>query len=264
MNNNPQQTDATTRNDAPIVEPKPMRTRPAESVAVAFADPRVSVVVPCLNEEATIAGVVNEIFAWSESAHEHVEVIVADNGSTDNSVSLAKQAGATIVTVETKGYGSAIRGGMQHALGDVIVIGDADGQHDFSEIGSLLARIDDGCDMVIGSRFDDKGQTTKSLPWLNRTIGAPVLSAVGRLISGTDVRDFHCGYRAITRQALDRVTFECTGMEFASEMIVKAAKADLVIGQCPVSIRPAGRDRPPHLRPFRDGMRHLAWMIRNR
>lgn len=261
MNTNPQHTD--TSPQAPAVKPKPLRTRPAQAVAVATADPRITVVVPCLNEEATITEVVREIFAWADNAREHIEVIVADNGSTDRSKQLAEQAGATVIHVETKGYGSAIRGGLSQALGVIIVIGDANGQHDFSEIGTLIARIDEGCDMVVGSRFDDPGQAARSLPWLNRTIGAPLLSAIGREFADTDIRDFHCGYRAITRQALDRITLECTGMEFATEMIVRAAQANLVIGQCPVSVRPAGRDRPPHLRPLRDGLRHLIWLIRN-
>ena len=201
--------------------------------------------------------------AWAVDAEESIEVVVADNGSTDGSIALAEKAGARVVSIERRGYGSAIRSGLASALGDILIIGDADGQHDFSQIGVFVARIDKGFDMVVGSRFDDPAGAKRSIPWLNRTIGAPALSAIGRALSGTDVRDFHCGYRAITRRALERLTLTCDGMEFATEMIVRASQADLRIGQCPVTTRPAGRERPPHLRPLRDGLRHLAWMVRN-
>ncbi len=219
---NPSPTHADPRNRAQadvVIEAKPLREASAPLQAAVLHAPRVSVVIPCLNESRTIAGVVREALVWADGAGESIEVIVADNGSTDSSVALAEKAGARVVPIAERGYGSAIRGGLA------------------------------------GARH--------SIPWLNRTVGAPALSAIGRVLSGTDVRDFHCGYRAISRKALGRLTLACNGMEFATEMIVRAAQANLRIGQCPVTIRPAGRERPPHLRPFRDGLRHLAWMARN-
>ena len=246
-----------------IIEAKPMRSVPGSAPAGVAQAPRVSVIIPCLNEVRTIESVVREALEWANAAEQSVEVIVADNGSTDGSVEAVTRAGARAVHISQRGYGIAIRGGLSHALGEILVIGDADGQHDFSQIGVFVQRIKEGCDMVVGSRFDDPAGAKRSIPWLNRTVGAPALSAIGRTLSGADVRDFHCGYRAITRYALDRLTLTCDGMEFATEMIVRAAQANLSIGQCPVAIRPAGRERPPHLRPLRDGLRHLMWMVRN-
>ncbi|MFI4893126.1 MAG: glycosyltransferase family 2 protein [Phycisphaerales bacterium JB058] len=246
-----------------IIEAKPLGGVVDAARPDVLHSPRVSVVIPCLNESRTIAGVVSEAIGWAERSRESIEVVVADNGSTDGSVAIAEKAGARVVPIAERGYGSAIRGGLASALGDVLVIGDADGQHDFSQIGEFVRRIDGGCDMVVGSRFEDRDEARRSIPWLNRTIGAPALSAIGRTLSGAEVRDFHCGYRAISRQALGRLTLTCDGMEFATEMIVRAAQARLRIEQCPVTIRPAGRDRPPHLRPVRDGLRHMIWMVRN-
>lgn len=193
------------------------------------------------------------------SGHD-VEILVVDNGSTDRSSLIASQAGAQVIREDVKGYGAAIRAGLERARGDSIVIADADGQHPLLECSALLSKLDSGADLVVGIRRDKPGQA--SSPWLNRSVGTPALSMLARLITGAPVKDYHCGFRAIRRDASNRLLFRCDGMEFASEMIVRVHQAGMRIAQCEIYVRPSERPRSAHLRPFRDGWRHLRTLVR--
>ncbi len=223
-------------------------------------DPELTLLIPCLNEARTLPGVLAEARAALESLGVAGEIVVADNGSTDGSVALAAAAGARVVPVAARGYGHALGAGLAQARGRHVIMADADGSYDFREAGRLLDRLRAGADLVMGNRFDG-GIQPGAMPWKNRYVGNPVLSAVGRLLFGMSVRDFHCGLRGGTRDALVRLDLHTGGMEFASEMPIKAALLGLRIEEVPVTLRRDGRDRPPHLRPWRDGWRHLRFML---
>ncbi|MCA9299242.1 MAG: glycosyltransferase family 2 protein, partial [Phycisphaerales bacterium] len=225
------------------------------------ADPvRVSFVLPCLNESRTIAMCIAEA---TETITRHGwigEVVVADNGSTDGSQDLAARAGAVVVHVKRRGYGAAIQGGVDAARGTYVVIGDADGSYDFTESAGLVERLRAGADLAIGSRFRGHIQPG-AMPPLHRHLGNPILSRVGRMLFGIDVSDFHCGLRAARREVLRRLPLMCSGMEYATEMIVRARQHGCRLDECPVTLRPDGRGRRSHLRPWRDGWRHLRLMV---
>lgn len=220
----------------------------------------LTVVMPCLNEVATVGLCVTD--AWRAFANEGIngEVIVADNGSTDGSQAAAERAGARVVTVSAKGYGSALRGGIAAARGRWVVMGDADASYDFGELGGILAKLREGNDLVMGNRF--RGRILPgAMPWKNRHVGNPVLSLIGRVLFRVPAGDFHCGLRGFSVEAYQRMGLCTTGMEFASEMVIKACKLGQRISEVPVTLRPDGRGRPPHLRPWRDGWRHLRFML---
>ncbi|MBS0662177.1 MAG: glycosyltransferase family 2 protein [Verrucomicrobia bacterium] len=223
-------------------------------------DPELTLLIPCLNEARTLPGVLAEARAALAALGVAGEIVVADNGSTDGSVALAAAAGARVVAVATRGYGHALGAGLAQARGRCVIMADADGSYDFREAGRLLDRIREGCEVVIGNRFSG-GIQPGAMPWKNRYLGNPLLSALGRRLFGLSVRDFHCGLRGGTREALLRLELHTGGMEFASEMPIKAALLGLRIGEVPVTLRRDGRDRPPHLRPWRDGWRHLRFML---
>jgi hypothetical protein len=220
----------------------------------------VSVVMPCLNESETVALCVAEALQALESAGLDGEVVVADNGSTDGSRDLAERAGARVVLVEVRGYGAALAGGFAAARGRYVVMGDADLSYDFGEVPGFVKALDAGADLVMGSRF--RGEIEKgAMPPLHRWLGNPVLTGLGRLFFRADVSDFHCGLRAFRRDALLGLDLKTTGMEYASEMVVKAALFGLTIREIPVTLRRDGRSRPPHLRTWRDGWRHLRFLL---
>jgi len=223
----------------------------------------VTILMPCLNEAETLSGCVEEALAGIRAAGCDGEVLIADNGSTDGSPEIARQAGARVVSVPERGYGSALIGGIQAARGRYILMGDADGSYDFGELPKFLARLRAGADLVMGCRFPRGGGTIMpgAMPWKHRWLGNPVLSWLGRLFFRTPVDDFHCGLRAFNRDAMLRLELTCPGMELASEMIVKAVLGNLKIDQAPVTLRPDRRNRPPHLRSFRDGWRHLRFLL---
>ncbi|MEZ5831913.1 MAG: glycosyltransferase family 2 protein [Dongiaceae bacterium] len=224
----------------------------------------VTIVIPCLNEARTIAACVTRAREALEVISNRFklsgEVVVADNGSTDGSRDLAIRTGARVVEVAERGYGAALIAGMQAARGKYLVMGDADLSYDFVESVDLVEKLVDGADLCMGNRFAG-GIAPGAMPWKNRYIGNPVLSGILRILFGTRVRDAHCGLRALTRNCFDRLRLSSTGMEFASEMVIKAAVLGERIDEVPVTLSPDQRGRAPHLRPYRDGWRHLRFML---
>jgi hypothetical protein len=230
------------------------------SLAEPTTDLEVSVVMPCLNEARTVGGCVDR--AWQAIRELGVagEVIVADNGSTDGAPDIAQAHGARVVPVERRGYGSALQKGVVAARGRYIVMGDADQSYDFGQLGPFLERLRQGDDLVMGNRFRG-GIRPGAMPWLHRYIGNPILTGILNLFFHSPIRDAHCGLRAFRKDAFLRLGLNTPGMEFASEMVVKACLNRQKISEVPVILYPDGRDRPPHLRSFRDGWRHLRFLL---
>ena len=220
----------------------------------------LTILMPCLNEAATVAACVDAARTALESLHVSGEVVVADNGSTDGSRELAAAHGARVVPVVRRGYGAALLAGIEAARGRYVVMGDADLSYDFGETGRYLDRLQAGDDLVMGNRFAGAIEP-RAMPALHRYLGNPVLSALGRLFFNSPVGDFHSGMRGFKREALLDLHLRTTGMEFASEMIVRASLAKLRIGEVPTTLRPDRRGRPPLLRTWRDGWRHLRFLL---
>lgn len=220
----------------------------------------LSIVMPCLNEAETLALCVRKAKAFFADNGVVGEVIVADNGSTDGSQQIANALGARIVHVPTRGYGAALIGGIEGAKGKFIVMGDADDSYDFGALMPFVNQLRDGAELVMGNRFRG-GIATGAMPPLHRYLGNPVLSFLGRAFFGTPVGDFHCGLRAFRRESIIALGLDSPGMEFASEMVVKASIAKLDIREVPTTLVPDGRSRPPHLRTWRDGWRHLRFLL---
>jgi hypothetical protein len=223
----------------------------------------LAIVMPCLNEAETLAVCIRKARAGIAAAGVRGEVIVADNGSTDGSQDIARREGARLVDVREKGYGSALRGGIEAADAKWIIMGDADDSYDFSRIDGFVVKFREGFDLVMGCRLPSGGGTIApgAMPWKNRWIGNPSLSFIGRLFFKCPARDFHCGLRGFTREAYRRMELKTTGMEFASEMVIKSTLKSLKITEVPITLHPDGRSRPPHLKPWRDGWRHLRFML---
>jgi glycosyltransferase involved in cell wall biosynthesis len=216
--------------------------------------------MPCLNEAETVAVCVRKARDWLEANGVEGEVLVADNGSTDGTRELAAQAGAVVVPVALRGYGAALLEGIASARGRFVIMGDADDSYDFSNLGPFLGKLREGQQLVMGNRFAG-GIAKGAMPRLNYYLGNPVLSLAGRAFFRSPCRDFHCGLRGFDRQAVLGLGLHTTGMEFASEMVVKATLARLRIVEVPTTLRPDGRSRAPHLRPWRDGWRHLRFLL---
>ena len=223
----------------------------------------VSFVMPCLNEAETLPRCIDKARRAIERHGLRAEIIVADNGSTDGSPRIAEEHGARLVHVPERGYGAALMGGIQAARGELVVMGDADDSYDWSEIYPFVERLRAEDDFVFGCRLPGGGGTILpgAMPWQNRWIGNPALTAIGRLFFGAPVSDFHCGLRAFRKSAFEALNLKTTGMEFASEMIVKATLQGHRISEVPITLYPHGRSRPPHLRRWRDGWRHLRFML---
>jgi glycosyltransferase involved in cell wall biosynthesis len=220
----------------------------------------LSVVMPCLNEAETLAACIGKARAALETHRIAGEIIVADNGSTDGSQVIGTQLGARVVQVVAKGYGNALMGGIVAARGKYIIMGDADDSYDFTALMSFLAKLREGYDLVMGNRFRG-GIKPGAMPLLHRYVGNPVLTGIGRLFFGGSCRDFHCGMRGFGRDAILASDLRTTGMEFASEMVVKALLHGLKVTEVPTTLSPDGRSRPPHLRSWRDGWRHLRFLL---
>ena len=222
--------------------------------------PELSIVMPCLNEAETLATCIEKAQRFLAANGVRGEIIVADNGSSDGSQAIAARLGVRVVDVPERGYGSALHGGISAARGRYVVIGDADDSYDFSDLGAFLERLRAGDALVMGNRF--RGRILPgAMPPLHRFLGNPVLSAIGRLFFHSPVGDFHCGLRAVNRAAYDAMAPSTTGMEYASELVIKATLARLPISEVPITLHPDGRSRPPHLRSWRDGWRHLRFML---
>ena len=216
--------------------------------------------MPCLNEAATLAQCIAKARGFLERTGFDGEVLVADNGSVDGSRAVAERAGARVVEVARRGYGAALAGGIAAARGRYVIIGDADGSYDFSRLDAFVTKLREGYPLVMGNRF--RGGIRKgAMPSLHRYLGNPVLSFLGRLLFRAKVGDFHCGLRGFDRQALASLNLRTTGMEFASELVVKASLAGWRIAEVPVILHPDGRGRAPHLRSWRDGWRHLRFLL---
>lgn len=219
----------------------------------------LSIVLPCLDEERTVGACVREALAAMKEAGINGEVIVADNGSTDHSRHVAEKAGGRVVSVPHKGYGSALSGGIAAARSDFVLMADADHSYAFDYLPLFVRKLNEGYDLVMGNRFLG-GIGPGAMTVLHR-IGNPILSTIGRIFFHTPIRDFHCGMRAFTKHAFHRMRLQTHGMEFASEMVVKATLLGMKITEVPTTLRKDGRDRPPHLKTWRDGWRHLRFMM---
>src|SRR5713101_8154145 len=220
----------------------------------------VSVVIPCLNEANSIGICVSKAIGAFHTAGFRGEVVVADNGSTDGSIEIAENLGARVVRVEARGYGSALRAGIAAARGAFIVMGDADDSYDFSDVPRFVEQWRQGNEVVMGNRF--RGEIKPgAMPWHHKYLGNPVLSSLLNLFFRAGMGDSHCGMRGFTRTVYDRMDLRSTGMEFASEFVIKAAQLGAKIAEIPITLWPDKRGRPPHLRSFRDGWRHLRFML---
>jgi glycosyltransferase involved in cell wall biosynthesis len=220
----------------------------------------LTVVLPCLNERETVGVCVQKAVAALQKAGIHGEVIVADNGSTDGSVELAESEGARVVHVDHRGYGNALRGGIQEARGTYVLMADSDDSYDFTHIPRFIEQLRNGSDLVMGNRFLG-GIRDGAMPPLHRYLGNPVLTAIGRLFFRSPSRDFHCGIRAFRKDSYERMDIRSTGMEFASEMVVKASLLRMKVSEVPTTLSPDGRSHPPHLRTWHDGWRHLRFLL---
>ncbi|MFW5884968.1 MAG: glycosyltransferase family 2 protein [Patescibacteria group bacterium] len=221
---------------------------------------KLSLVIPCLNEEETIGMVVKKGRTSLKKLGIDGEVVVSDNGSIDKSEAIARREGARVVNCPKKGYGNALRFGFEEAKGEFIIMGDADDSYDFSDIKAFIEKLDEGYDLVMGTRL--KGKIEKgAMPFLHRYLGTPVLTFVLNLFFGTRISDCNCGMRAFTKKAWRKMNLNSEGMELASEMIIKAGILNLSIKEIPIKFYKDKRKKPPHLRSWRDGWRHLRYML---
>ena len=216
--------------------------------------------MPCLNEAETLAVCIDKARGYLDRSGIRGEVLVADNGSTDGSQDIARRHGARIVAVKERGYGAALQGGIRAARGRYVIMGDADGSYDFSRLYGFVDKLREGFDLVMGNRFQG-GIAPGAMPPLHRYLGNPVLSGLGRLFFGGSIGDFHCGLRGFRKDSIDALGLRTTGMEFASEMVVRSTLAEKRIVEVPTTLSKDGRSRRPHLRSWRDGWRHLRFLL---
>ncbi|HVC95376.1 MAG TPA: glycosyltransferase family 2 protein [Pirellulales bacterium] len=233
----------------------PLAERPRQAQGI-----EISIVMPCLNEAETLERCIAKAQQAIRTHRLRAEIVIADNGSTDGSQAIAERLGARVVAVPQKGYGSALRGGIEAAQGKYVIMGDSDDSYDFSSIYPFIEQLRTGFDLVMGNRFLG-GIMPGAMPWKHRWIGNPVLTRIGRLFFHCPAGDFHCGLRGFSKAAYERMRLQTTGMEFASEMVIKSTLHGLRIAEVPTRLHKDGRSRPPHLRSWRDGWRHLRFML---
>jgi glycosyltransferase involved in cell wall biosynthesis len=221
---------------------------------------QLTILMPCLDEAETLALCINKANTWAAQSGMQTEVLIADNGSTDGSQAIAESLGARVVPVKQRGYGSALFHGCMAAKGEWIIMGDSDDSYDFSKLDRFVLKLREGFDLVMGNRFLG-GILPGAMPWKNRYIGNPILTWIGRLLFKCPAKDFHCGLRGFRKDAFLKMDLRTTGMEFASEMVIKANLFGMRIAEVPTTLSKDGRSRPPHLRPWRDGWRHLRFMF---
>jgi glycosyltransferase involved in cell wall biosynthesis len=222
--------------------------------------PELSIVMPCLNEAETLEKCIAKAMSFLGRSGIAGEIVIGDNGSTDGSIEIARRCGARVVNVPIRGYGAALYGAINASRGKYCVMGDSDDSYDFSNLGVFVKELRAGADLVMGNRFLG-GIEPGAMPWKNRYIGNPVLSGLGRFLFSAPTKDFHCGLRGFSRDAFLRMDLRTTGMEFASEMVIKATLMNMNVVEVPTTLNRDGRSRPPHLRPYRDGWRHLRFML---
>jgi glycosyltransferase involved in cell wall biosynthesis len=227
---------------------------------IASSDVELTILMPCLNEARTLEVCIRKAQAFLANSGIRGEVLIADNGSTDGSQEIARNCGARLVEVPPRGYGLVLGEGSRQARGKFIIMGDSDDSYDFLNLMPFVECLRAGDDLVMGNRFVG-GIRTGAMPWKNRWIGNPGVTAIGRLFFGATVGDFYCGLRGFSRQAFERMDLRASGMEFALEMVMKATRLKMRVSEVPATLRPDGRDRPPHLRPWRDGWRSLRFML---
>ena len=220
----------------------------------------LSILMPCLNEAETLAVCIDKAQDYLRRSGIAGEVLIADNGSTDGSQEIAEAHGARVVAVAEKGYGSALIGGIEAARGTYVIMGDADDSYDFSALDGFVARLRAGDELVMGNRFRG-GIEPGAMPPLHKYLGNPVLSWIGRTLFRSPIKDFHCGLRGFNRQSMLALHLQTTGMEFASEMVVKSTLGGSRVSEVPTTLKKDGRSRPPHLRSWRDGWRHLRFLL---
>jgi glycosyltransferase involved in cell wall biosynthesis len=220
----------------------------------------LSIIMPCLNEAETIEHCIRDAQRFLQDFNVVGEVVVGDNGSTDGSIEIAQSLNARVVHVATRGYGAACTAAARAAYGHFIIMGDSDGSYDFYRLMPFVEALRQGNELVMGNRFKG-GITPGAMPFKNRYLGNPILSAMGRLLFSSKIGDFHCGLRGFSKTAFERMDLRSTGMEFASEMVLKAELIGLRITEVPTTLSPDGRSRKPHLRPWRDGLRHVRLMF---
>lgn len=221
----------------------------------------LTILMPCLDEEKTVGACIEMAMTYLRNMERDGEILIIDNGSRDHSVSIARALGARVISCPEKGYGHALRLGLMHAMGDVIILGDSDLSYNFSEIDQMYRMLCTDYDMVIGNRF--AVTPVREAMSISHRIGVPVLSFLGRLRYGCKIQDFHCGLRGVRKELLPGMNFSAEGMEFATEFIAEGCRAGLRMGQTPVTLYPDGREGRSHLRTIRDGFRHLRYMIQN-
>lgn len=239
--------------------------RPAASTLETFgtrsgAELELTILIPCLNEAETLATCIRKALGYLDSAGITGEVLISDNGSTDGSIEIAASLGARVERAPVRGYGGALSHGIAAARGRYVIMGDADDSYDFSDLSAFVAQLRAGTDLVMGNRFKG-GIAPGAMPLLHRYLGNPVLSGIGRLFFKIPVGDFHCGLRGFRRDAIRELDLRTTGMEFASEMVVRASLGGLSIAEVPTGLAKDGRSRPPHLNTWRDGWRHLRFLL---
>lgn len=221
---------------------------------------KITILMPCLNEELTIGSCIKEAKSWIKKTGEDAEILISDNGSTDKSVEIAQALGARVVLIEKKGYGNALRHGIASSNSKYVIFGDSDGSYDFSNLTPFVTKLDEGFDIVMGNRF--KGGIAKgAMPFLNKYLGNPGLSWLARFVHRIPIGDFNCGLRAFNLESYKNVPLRTTGMEFASEMVIAGVKRGLSITEVPTILRKDGRNRKPHLRPWRDGLRNVKVIL---